>query len=202
MTPRHSVLQNVEMYSILCNDSIRNNSGGFFYCKSNSIVTASTYGSASKFRLSKVPHDTSQHMRDLASLSNQIQNIQKVHLSVSKDIMMEEKEDLDAIQNEKRKQVEKEEKKNSVASEDVTGSNIDTNKLSQIKFKICIGTGRDISRKNSLNFLHCTILLCHVMLCYNMDLCVGVPITSKGTKMTEVSDSPLWTNLFDSFMEV
>ena len=31
-------------------------------------------------------------------------------------------------------------------------------------------------------------------------VCVAVPITSKGTVMKEVVDSPFWTNLFDSFM--
>ena len=30
---------------------------------------------------------------------------------------------------------------------------------------------------------------------------IVVPMTSKGTEMTEVSDSPLWSNLFDSFMK-
>lgn len=32
-------------------------------------------------------------------------------------------------------------------------------------------------------------------------ICLGVPITSKGTDMKEVVDSPFWTNLFDSFMK-
>jgi hypothetical protein len=32
-------------------------------------------------------------------------------------------------------------------------------------------------------------------------ICLGVPITSKGTDMKDVGDSPLWTNLFDSFMK-
>ena len=32
-------------------------------------------------------------------------------------------------------------------------------------------------------------------------ICLGVPITSKGTEMKDVSDSPFWTNLFDSFMK-
>eukprot|EP00605_Chrysophyceae_sp_TOSAG23-4_P002886 GSChrysophyteH1.ASY1.ANO1.3181.1 assembled CDS len=32
-------------------------------------------------------------------------------------------------------------------------------------------------------------------------ICIGVPITSKGTDMTSVRDSPLWSNLFDSFMK-
>jgi hypothetical protein len=32
-------------------------------------------------------------------------------------------------------------------------------------------------------------------------ICIGVPMTSKGTLMTQVSDSPFWTNLFDSFMK-
>ena len=30
---------------------------------------------------------------------------------------------------------------------------------------------------------------------------IGIPVTSKGTLMNEVSDSPIWTNLFDSFMD-
>jgi hypothetical protein len=32
-------------------------------------------------------------------------------------------------------------------------------------------------------------------------ICLGVPITSKGTEMKDVTDSPFWTNLFDSFMK-
>lgn len=32
-------------------------------------------------------------------------------------------------------------------------------------------------------------------------ICLGVPITSKGTDMKDVTDSPFWTNLFDSFMK-
>jgi hypothetical protein len=32
-------------------------------------------------------------------------------------------------------------------------------------------------------------------------ICMGVPMTSKGTKMKTVEDSPLWSNLFDSFMK-
>lgn len=32
-------------------------------------------------------------------------------------------------------------------------------------------------------------------------ICIGVPITSKGTIMSDVVDSPFWTNLFDSFMK-
>lgn len=32
-------------------------------------------------------------------------------------------------------------------------------------------------------------------------ICIGVPMTSKGTDMLEISDSPFWTNLFDSFMK-
>jgi len=31
-------------------------------------------------------------------------------------------------------------------------------------------------------------------------ICLGVPMTSKGTRMESVRDSPLWPNLFDSFM--
>jgi hypothetical protein len=30
---------------------------------------------------------------------------------------------------------------------------------------------------------------------------IGIPVTSKGTLMNEISDSPIWTNLFDSFMD-
>lgn len=32
-------------------------------------------------------------------------------------------------------------------------------------------------------------------------ICIGVPMTSKGTQMSSVADSPLWSNLFDSFMK-
>lgn len=32
-------------------------------------------------------------------------------------------------------------------------------------------------------------------------ICLGVPMTSKGTIMKDVMDSPFWTNLFDSFMK-
>lgn len=32
-------------------------------------------------------------------------------------------------------------------------------------------------------------------------ICMGVPMTSKGTEMTSVNDSPFWSNLFDSFMK-
>jgi hypothetical protein len=32
-------------------------------------------------------------------------------------------------------------------------------------------------------------------------ICLGVPMTSKGTDMKEIVDSPFWTNLFDSFMK-
>eukprot|EP01036_Dinobryon_divergens_P027179 gene27178-35905_t len=32
-------------------------------------------------------------------------------------------------------------------------------------------------------------------------ICLGIPITSKGTKMDEIRDSPFWNNLFDSFMK-
>lgn len=32
-------------------------------------------------------------------------------------------------------------------------------------------------------------------------ICMCVPVTSKGTKMEKVTDSPFWTNLFDSFMK-
>lgn len=31
-------------------------------------------------------------------------------------------------------------------------------------------------------------------------ICLAVPMTSKGTDMKAVTDSPFWTNLFDSFM--
>lgn len=31
-------------------------------------------------------------------------------------------------------------------------------------------------------------------------ICIGVPITSKGTKMDQITDSPFWAILFDSFM--
>eukprot|EP01038_Epipyxis_sp_PR26KG_P018121 gene18121-25475_t len=31
-------------------------------------------------------------------------------------------------------------------------------------------------------------------------ICICVPITSKGTEMTTLADSPFWSNLFDSFM--
>eukprot|EP00981_Chlorochromonas_danica_P006541 scaffold1431_cov167-Ochromonas_danica.AAC.1 len=34
---------------------------------------------------------------------------------------------------------------------------------------------------------------------YNIALCV--PMTSKGTKMSDVTESPFWSNLFDSFMK-
>ena len=33
-------------------------------------------------------------------------------------------------------------------------------------------------------------------------ICIGVPMTSKGTTMGSVEDSPLWSNLFDSFLKV
>lgn len=32
-------------------------------------------------------------------------------------------------------------------------------------------------------------------------ICLAVPVTSKGTKMDSILDSPFWTNLFDSFMK-
>jgi len=32
-------------------------------------------------------------------------------------------------------------------------------------------------------------------------ICIAVPMTSKGTKMESVADSPLWSNLFDSFIK-
>ena len=32
-------------------------------------------------------------------------------------------------------------------------------------------------------------------------ICLGIPMTSKGTKMKSVTESPIWTNLFDSFMK-
>lgn len=32
-------------------------------------------------------------------------------------------------------------------------------------------------------------------------ICLGVPMTSKGTEMQEIVDSPFWSNLFDSFMK-
>ena len=32
-------------------------------------------------------------------------------------------------------------------------------------------------------------------------ICLGVPMTSKGTQMTNIADSPFWSNLFDSFMK-
>eukprot|EP00607_Mallomonas_marina_P000424 CAMPEP_0182437390 /NCGR_PEP_ID=MMETSP1167-20130531/85012_1 /TAXON_ID=2988 /ORGANISM="Mallomonas Sp, Strain CCMP3275" /LENGTH=635 /DNA_ID=CAMNT_0024630287 /DNA_START=37 /DNA_END=1944 /DNA_ORIENTATION=- len=32
-------------------------------------------------------------------------------------------------------------------------------------------------------------------------ICIAVPMTSKGTEMTSVTESPLWSNLFDSFMK-
>ena len=32
-------------------------------------------------------------------------------------------------------------------------------------------------------------------------ICIGVPMTSKGTQMKSVEESPLWSNLFDSFMK-
>ena len=32
-------------------------------------------------------------------------------------------------------------------------------------------------------------------------ICIGVPMTSKGTQMSSVTDSPLWSNMFDSFMK-
>lgn len=31
-------------------------------------------------------------------------------------------------------------------------------------------------------------------------ICIGIPLTSKGTEMSAVADSPLWPNFFDSFM--
>ena len=33
-----------------------------------------------------------------------------------------------------------------------------------------------------------------------LHICIGVPMTSKGTKMDSLKDSPFWSNLFDSFM--
>ena len=35
----------------------------------------------------------------------------------------------------------------------------------------------------------------------SLRVCIGVPMTSKGTMMKTVEDSPLWSNLFDSFMK-
>jgi hypothetical protein len=32
-------------------------------------------------------------------------------------------------------------------------------------------------------------------------ICIGIPMTSRGTIMSDVVDSPFWTNLFDSFMK-
>lgn len=32
-------------------------------------------------------------------------------------------------------------------------------------------------------------------------ICMAIPVTSKGTQMKSVSDSPFWNNLFDSFMK-
>lgn len=32
-------------------------------------------------------------------------------------------------------------------------------------------------------------------------ICMAVPVTSKGTQMSSVSESPFWSNLFDSFMK-
>jgi hypothetical protein len=32
-------------------------------------------------------------------------------------------------------------------------------------------------------------------------ICLAIPMTSKGTQMAAVTDSPLWSNLFDSFMK-
>ena len=31
---------------------------------------------------------------------------------------------------------------------------------------------------------------------------LGIPLTSKGTVMYEITESPLWSNMFDSFMNV
>ena len=36
---------------------------------------------------------------------------------------------------------------------------------------------------------------------HTVRICVGVPMTSKGTQMKSVEDSPLWSNLFDTFMK-
>lgn len=35
----------------------------------------------------------------------------------------------------------------------------------------------------------------------DMKICLGIPMTSKGTVMDDISDSPFWSNLFDSFMK-
>ncbi|KAJ1429457.1 hypothetical protein B484DRAFT_361726 [Ochromonadaceae sp. CCMP2298] len=32
-------------------------------------------------------------------------------------------------------------------------------------------------------------------------ICIGIPMTSRGTIMSDVVDSPFWTNIFDSFMK-
>lgn len=32
-------------------------------------------------------------------------------------------------------------------------------------------------------------------------ICIGVPMTSRGTVMQDVDESPFWPNLFDSFMK-
>ena len=36
---------------------------------------------------------------------------------------------------------------------------------------------------------------------HTVRICIGVPMTSKGTQMKNVEESPLWSNLFDSFMK-
>ena len=35
----------------------------------------------------------------------------------------------------------------------------------------------------------------------SVKVAIVIPMTSKGTEMREVTDSPLWSNLFDSFMK-
>jgi hypothetical protein len=65
--------------------------GGFFYCKANTVVSASSYGSASKFTLRKVSSEVSKKMRDLALLSRQIQDIQSSHIASSMTNMATEK---------------------------------------------------------------------------------------------------------------
>lgn len=34
----------------------------------------------------------------------------------------------------------------------------------------------------------------------SLKICIAIPMTSKGTEMTSVADSPFWSNFFDSFM--
>lgn len=115
---------------------------GFLQCSNEDMVKGypGTYSSANVFELDPVSPEIANKFRQLVSLSDQIETIQRDHIKESK------------------KRIAKE------------------------RLSTAVGATTTAIEKR-------------------IKICLGVPMTSVKTNMLVVEDSPLWTNLFSSFME-